>query len=47
MASPLFEMGHRWKFGGVFSFYCRWILPLIVVAIFALGYLDLFTNVLK
>ncbi len=41
------EAGQRWKFGVVFRFYCRWILPLIVIAIFVLGYIDMFTDLLK
>ena len=41
------EAGQRWKFGPAFRFYCRWILPLAVVAIFALGYIDMFTDLLK
>ena len=41
------EAGQAWKWGRAARFYCRWILPLIVVAIFALGYIDMFTDLLK
>ena len=41
------EYGQKWKYSSAMRFYCRWILPMIVIAVFVLGYLDMFTDLLK
>ena len=41
------EEGQKAKYGSVLKIYCRYVLPLLVIAIFVLGYLQMFTNVLE
>ena len=36
------EAGQRWRFPKIFLFYWHWLLPVIILAIFALGYWQMF-----